>query len=39
MGVADKMPLYDKPNKIFQGTETRNDYTNWNVSSQPYSKF
>lgn len=39
MGLMEKKPAYDKPNRIFEGIETRDDYTNWNVSLEPYTKF
>lgn len=31
-GLRDEFKLEQRPNKIYTGTETREDYTNWNVS-------
>ena len=39
MGVTDEKPSYDKPNRIFKGTETRDNFSDWNVSLEPYTKF
>ena len=33
LGVGDFPPVTPKGNKIYEGTETRNNYTNWNVSN------
>lgn len=33
-GLCDFQPINHKPNKVYDGTDTRNDYTGWNVSNQ-----
>ena len=34
LGLFDHPIPKEKPNIIYGGTETRNDYTNWNVSTE-----
>ena len=33
MGFRDQQISKERPNKIYPGTETRNSYTNWNISN------
>lgn len=33
MGFSDFSPLKEKSNKIYEGTESRNNYAGWNVST------
>lgn len=33
LGFSDFTPIKEKPNKIYPGTETRDNFRDWNVST------
>jgi len=39
LGFFDTPFLKDRPNKVEAGTDTRDNYTGWNVSTEPLNRF